>query len=58
MRGGQIGCHFYFGRVAVLVAVGLKIISRMEENSGTTITGALRKRNTLPKPTGNQDRQR
>jgi hypothetical protein len=21
MRGGQVGCHFYFGRVAVLVAV-------------------------------------
>ena len=21
MRGSQIGCHFYFGRVAVLVAV-------------------------------------
>jgi len=24
MRGSQIGCHFYFGRVAVLVAVGQK----------------------------------
>jgi hypothetical protein len=34
MRGGQIGCHFYFGRVAVLVAVGLKIILCMEENPG------------------------
>jgi hypothetical protein len=34
MRGSQIGCHFYFGRVAVLVAVGQKVILCMEENSG------------------------
>jgi hypothetical protein len=38
MRGSQIGCHFYFGRVAVLVAVGAKIILRMKERPGRAIT--------------------
>ena len=47
MRGSQIGCHFYFGRVAVLVAVGQKIILRMEERPGPATTGALRKQNIL-----------
>jgi hypothetical protein len=39
MRGSRIGCHFYFGRVAVLVAVGLKIILRVKEKFGRAITG-------------------
>jgi hypothetical protein len=29
MRGGQVGCHFYFGRMAVLVAVPQNSVRRL-----------------------------
>jgi hypothetical protein len=43
MRGSQIGYHFYFGPVAVLVAVAQKNIFRMKEKPGPAITGTLPK---------------
>jgi hypothetical protein len=43
MRGSQNGCHFYFGRMAVLVAVARKIILLVKEKPGRAITGARHK---------------
>jgi len=43
MQGSQFGCHFCFGRVAVLVAVARKIILRVKEKPGRAITGARHK---------------
>jgi hypothetical protein len=41
MQGSQNGCHFYFGRMAVLMAVLKNIFDLAENCSGQLPTEAL-----------------
>ena len=43
MRGSQIGCHFYFHRMAVLMAVPQTSRAFEENGNGPRFTGTLRK---------------